>query len=63
MSERLTSETAAQIAKNAGLGVPDAAALLQLADDVDEAERIAKMFAKGDNPEALASAALRARGY
>lgn len=63
MSERLTSEGAARIAKAAGLGMPDAAALLQLADTEEQAEAIAKQFTPTQTPEAMADAVRQARGY
>lgn len=63
MSERLTSEAAARIARAAGLGVPDAAALLQLADTEEQAEAIARQFANEQTPEQLATAVRQAQGY
>lgn len=41
----LTPLEAAGVAAEAGLGVADAAALLRLADDVDTARTIARLFA------------------
>lgn len=53
---RLTSESAARIAKAAGLGMPDAAALLQLAETEEQAEAMAGQFASLPGPEELAQA-------
>lgn len=53
---RLTSEAAARIAKANGLGVPDAAALMQLTDTEAEAETIAAQFANTMGADELASA-------
>lgn len=58
----LTSEAAARIAKAAGLGVPDAAALLQLADTEAEAEAIARTFTAERSPDELADEVRRAQG-
>lgn len=63
MNERLTSEGAARIAKAAGLGVPDAAALLQLADTEEQAEAIARQFTPERSPDDLASDVRRQQGY
>lgn len=61
---RLTSEAAARIAREAGLGVPDAAALLQLADTEAEAEAIAQQFRPAQpSPQELADAVRDRRGY
>lgn len=59
---RLTSEAAARIAKAAGLGVPDAAALMQLTDSEAEAEAIAQQFAATMSPDELAAAVERKLG-
>lgn len=63
MAERLTAEGAARIARANGLGVPDAAALLQLADDEEQAESIARTFASEKTPDQLATEVRRAQGY
>jgi hypothetical protein len=62
MSERLTPDGAARIAKANGLGMPDAAALLQLADTEAEAEHLAEQFTRSQTPEALAEAVHRKMG-
>lgn len=59
---RLTSESAARIAKAAGLGMPDAAALLQLADTDEEAQNLAAQFAANQSPDELAQAVERKLG-
>jgi hypothetical protein len=48
----LTAEQAAAIAHSHGLSISDAAALRVLADDPDEADRIATRFA-ATNPDQL----------
>lgn len=44
----ITSDEAARVARSAGLTIADAASLRALAEDVPEAERIAKLFADPD---------------
>jgi len=44
----ISADEAARVARNAGLTIGDAASLRALADDVPEAERIAKRFAEPD---------------
>ena len=53
---RLTSESAARIAKANGLGIPDAAALLQLAETEEQAEAMAGQFASLPDPGEMARA-------
>lgn len=48
----LTATEAATIAKRHGLSLTDAAGLLSLADNADEADAIAKRFAEPDTQEA-----------
>lgn len=57
MAKRLTRDGAVRIAKAHGLDMPAAAALLQLADTEDEAERHAATFADDDSA-AIAEQAL-----
>ena len=47
---RLTADEAADIAARHGLSLQDAAGLLNLADDADDAERIADRFAAAGDP-------------
>lgn len=47
----LTPETAAQVAKDAGLSLADAAAIRALADDEDQARKIAAGFAGTDKAD------------
>ena len=61
MTQRLTSEAAARIAREAGLGMPDAAALMQLADTEEEAKALAAKFAPDVDVDAAYEAA-RIRG-
>lgn len=57
MTERLTSESAAIIAKSNGLNLTDAAALMQLTTSVPEAEALAQRFAADSmSPDELADA-------
>ena len=59
----LTTQTAARIAKAAGLQMSDAAALMQLADTEDQAEALAAQFAAdGPTPGELAEAVERQLG-
>ena len=52
----LTADQAAEIAARHGLTLGDAASLRALADDPDEADRIAARFAVEPSPEDLAKA-------
>lgn len=47
----ITSRKAAEVAKEHGLGLPDAAALAKLADTDEEAQELAVMFAREDDPD------------
>jgi hypothetical protein len=47
---RLTADQAADIAARHGLSLQDAAGLLNLADDADDAEHIASRFAAAGDP-------------
>lgn len=55
----ITPDEAADIARRHGLGLNDAAGLMNLANDADDAERIASRFA-GTGPDEAREAELRA---
>lgn len=52
----LNKKTAARIAKEHGLSLPDAQALAVMADTEDEADELAAQFAPQQTPEDLATA-------
>lgn len=57
----LSSDEAIEVARRHGLGLNDAVGLMSLAEDVDEAERIAGRFAQSSQDE-FASVAVRLFG-
>lgn len=59
----ISEDDAATIAKDHGLGLEEAVHLRNLALDVEHANKLAAMFSRRNDPEELADAVTKRRGF